>query len=248
MKKELRKILYTVCGAALFVTVWWIAAIVYDKELIFPTPTDALREMGDILGESWFWRSFFLSLLRSFIGFACACALALICAFAGKAVPAVKSMLAPIIGILRSLPTMSVILLFVLWAGGELTPVLVAGLVIFPVLYSGIDAALSSVPRELEETARLYSGSAAYRFFKLYLPMSAPAFLHVAGGAASLTLKLTVAAEVLAQTRDSLGLIMQQTRIYFQIGRLMAITVIVVLASLIIEFAVFLLRKAVDYN
>ena len=69
----------------------------------------------------------------------------------------------------------------------------------------------------------------------------------MAGGAASLSLKLTVAAEVLAQTRDSLGLIMQQTRVYFQIGRLLAVTVVVVAAALFLEFSVYLIRKAVEY-
>ncbi len=245
---KLKGTIYTVLGAVLFVAVWWIAAAVYDKELIFPTPFGALEELRTVLTKAWFWRGFALSAVRALFGFVAACLLAVLCAYAGKAVPAVRSVLAPVVGILRSLPTMSVILLLVLWVSDQFSPILVAGLVIFPVLYSGIDAALCAIPRELEETARLYAPSKTYRFRKVYLPLSAPAFLHVAGGAASLTLKLTVAAEVLAQTRNSLGLLMQQTRIYFRIGRLMAITVVVVAASLCIEFFVYLLRRAVDYN
>lgn len=247
MKAKAKSILYTFLGAALFVAVWWIASAIADKEIIFPTPAQAIKELCSELKSSLFWRSFGFSLLRSLIGFMIACAAALLCAYLGKAFEPVKKVLAPVIGIVRSLPTMSVILLLVLWTNSEVTPVVVAGLVIFPVLYSGIEAALSCVPRELEETARLYAAKRSYRFFKIYMPMSAPAFLQVAGGAASLTLKLTVAAEVLAQTRNSLGLIMQQTRIYFQTGRLMAITVAVVVASLVIEWVVYLLRKRVEY-
>ncbi len=239
--------LYTVAGAALFVAVWWIAAAAYGKDLVFPTPAAAFKELWGELSSEYFWKSFFLSVLRSIAGFCGACVLAMLCAYGGKAWNPLKRILAPVIGIVRSLPTMSVILLLVLWTGNELTPLIVSGLVIFPVLYSGLDAALSSVPAELEETARLYAGSRAYKFAKVYLPLSAPAFLRVAGGAASLSLKLTVAAEVLAQTRDSLGLIMQQTRVYFQIGRLLAITVVVVAAALVLELAVALVRKAVEY-
>lgn len=247
MKGHITKIAYTVLGAALIVAVWWIAAALYDKSLIFPTPTDALSELGGVLSSGGFWYSFGMSVLRSLIGFGAACLLALVCAYVGKAVPAVKYVLSPVIGVLRSVPTMSVILLLVLWTGGEQTPIYVAGLVIFPVLYSGIDAALCSVSRELEETARLYAPNRTYRFFKVYLPMSLPAFLRVAGGAASLSLKLTVAAEVLAQTRDSIGLMMQQTRIYFEIGKLMALTVVVVAAALVIELLVYAVRRAVEY-
>ncbi len=122
-----------------------------------------------------------------------------------------------------------------------------SGLVIFPVLYSGLEGALAAVPVELEETARLYGGNAWHTFAHVYLPLSAPSFLPVAGGAASLTLKLTVAAEVLAQTRNSIGMLMQQTRVYFEIGRLMALTVAVVVASLLLELIIYAVRKAVAY-
>lgn len=251
MKDQLKKIAYTVLGAALFVLVWWVAAAAYKKPLLLPTPIEALREMGaELFGKerrALFWRSFGFSLLRSFVGFSVACLLALACAFASKACKPIRYILSPFIGIVRSLPTMSVILLFVLWLGSRQTPLWVAGLVIFPVLYSGMSGALSAVDRELEETARLYAGKKTYTFFRVYLPLSAPAFLHTAGGAASLTLKLTVAAEVLAQTRNSIGMLMQQTRIYFQIGRLMALTVSVVVASLCIELLVYAVRKAVEY-
>ena len=239
---------YTVIGAVAFVAIWWIAAAAYKKELVFPSPANALARLIEELSSVYFWRAFGNSLLRSHIGFISAVFLSLLCAYLGALLPQLRKILSPVIGILRSLPTMSVILLFVLWVRSEVTPVLVSGLVIFPTLYSAIDAGLCAVPRDLLETATLYAGNRSYTFFVAELPMAAPYYLRVAGGAASLTLKLTVAAEVLAQTRESIGLMMQQTRISFDIGRLMALTVAVVVAALIIEFAVYLIRRAVDYD
>jgi NitT/TauT family transport system permease protein len=246
--RAVKNVIYTVAGAALFVAVWCVASAVYGKETIFPSPAVALERLAQELASAYFWRGFALTLLRSVMGFLCACVLALLCAFAGKAFSPLRNVLAPVVGILRSLPTMSVILFLVIWTSGFLTPVIISGLVIFPVLYSGIDAALCSVPRELEETARLYAKSSVYKFFRIYLPMSAPPFLKVAGGAASLSLKLTVAAEVLAQTADSIGFMMQQTRIVFDIGKLMALTVAVVVAALALEFAVYLVRRLFEYD
>lgn len=246
--RAVKNVIYTVAGAALFVAAWCVASAVYGKETIFPSPAVALERLAQELASAYFWRGFALTLLRSVMGFLCACVLALLCAFAGKAFSPLRNVLAPVVGILRSLPTMSVILFLVIWTSGFLTPVIISGLVIFPVLYSGIDAALCSVPRELEETARLYAKSSVYKFFRIYLPMSAPPFLKVAGGAASLSLKLTVAAEVLAQTADSIGFMMQQTRIVFDIGKLMALTVAVVVAALALEFAVYLVRRLFEYD
>lgn len=247
--RAVKNVIYTVAGAALFVAAWCVVSAVYGKETIFPSPAVALERLAQELASAYFWRGFALTLLRSVMGFLCACVLALLCAFAGKAFSPLRSVLAPVVGILRSLPTMSVILFLVIWTSGFLTPVIISGLVIFPVLYSGIDAALCSIPRELEETSRLYAKSSVYKFFRIYLPMSAPPFLKVAGGAASLSLKLTVAAEVLAsQTADGIGFMMQQTRIVFDIGKLMALTVAVVVAALALEFAVYLVRKLFEYD
>lgn len=246
--RAVKNVIYTVAGAALFVAAWCVVSAVYGKETIFPSPAVALERLAQELASAYFWRGFALTLLRSVMGFLCACVLALLCAFAGKAFSPLRNVLAPVVGILRSLPTMSVILFLVIWTSGFLTPVIISGLVIFPVLYSGIDAALCSIPRELEETSRLYAKSSVYKFFRIYLPMSAPPFLKVAGGAASLSLKLTVAAEVLAQTADSIGFMMQQTRIVFDIGKLMALTVAVVVAALALEFAVYLVRRLFEYD
>lgn len=42
-------------------------------------------------------------------------------------------------------------------------------------------------------------------------------------------------------------MLMQQTRVYFEIGRLMALTVAVVVASLLLELIIYAVRKAVAY-
>lgn len=249
MREQVKKFAYTLLGAAIIAIVWQIAAAAYAKPLLLPAPKAAFRALGRELTSALFWRSFGFSLFRSLCSSACACVLAIVCAFLGKAFAPVRYVLSPVVGVLRAVPTMSVILLLVIWIGGNGTPLIVSGLVIFPVLYSGVWGALSGIDAELTETARLYAGRPVYTFFRVYLPMSAPAFLHTAGGAASLTLKLTVAAEVLAPpTHDGIGTLMQQARIYFQGGRLMALTVAVIAASLLIEFCAYALRKAIDYR
>lgn len=234
-------------GIAVVIAVWYIAAAVYDKPVLLPSPHAALAELGGVLTAGWFWRGVAGSLSRAALAFVVSALLAAFFAFVGKACPAARRVFAPIIGVLRSVPTMSVILIALLWWGEDATPPIVAGLVVFPVLYSGLDAAFGAIDPELEETALLYAPNAAYRFARVWFPLAMPAFVRVAGGAAGMTLKLTVAAEVLAQTRESIGLLMQQTRLYFQIGQLMAITVVVVALSLAVEAVFAALYKLVRY-
>ena len=62
MRKQAKNIVYTFLGAASIVVVWWIAAAIYDKPLLLPTPAEALRELGRELfvapRRALFWRSF----------------------------------------------------------------------------------------------------------------------------------------------------------------------------------------------
>ena len=243
MRKRVTDILYTVLGAALIVAVWFCCAAASGDRILFPTPADTLRAVFVCLRAAWFWRAFCKSVLRALIAFFVSLVAAGGLAFLGKVCAPVRRVLAPIVGTVRSVPTMSVILILVLLLGGETTPVVVAGLVVFPVLYSGLWAAVASIPKELDETALLYAPSRSYRFFKVTLPLLMPSFSLTASGALGLTLKLTVAAEVLAQTRRSVGLLMQQSRLTFDMGRLMALTIAVIGASLAFEGIVWLVRK-----
>ena len=243
MKKRAADILYTVLGAALIVAAWYISAAASGDRILFPTPADTLRALGACFRAKWFWRAFFGSFLRALLAFAVSLGLAGLLAFLGKVCPPVRRVLAPIVGTVRSVPTMSVILILVLLLGGAYTPVVVAGLVVFPVLYSGLWAAVAAIPKELDETALLNAPSRPYRFFKVTLPMLMPSFSLCVSGALGLTLKLTVAAEVLSQTRQSVGLLMQQSRLSFDMGRLMALTIAVIVSSLLLEGVVWLVRK-----
>ena len=143
--RAVKNVIYTVAGAALFVAVWCVASAVYGKETIFPSPAVALERLAQELASAYFWRG---------QGF-----------FAAKERARARSGHTPFASHHERY------FFLVIWTSGFLTPVIISGLVIFPVLYSGIDAALCSVPRELEETARLYAKSSVYKFFRIYLPI-----------------------------------------------------------------------------
>ena len=80
----------------------------------------------------------------------------------------------------------------------------------------------------------------------IYLPLSAPYVLKEAGGALSFSVKLVVSAEVLANTWQSLGGMMQETKVYNEIPQLFALVAVSFLAGLVLEFAVSLLAEAAE--
>ena len=69
------------------------------------------------------------------------------------------------------------------------------------------------------------------------LPLAAPVLLRQAGGIFSLGLKVVISGEVLASTYRSLGGMMQEAKMYLEMPRLMALTLIVLLLGFVLEGA-----------
>ena len=73
----------------------------------------------------------------------------------------------------------------------------------------------------------------------------APALFEGSASGFSLNVKLIIAAEALASTEDSLGLIMKGSNMNLETARLFAVTIAAVLLSVICEWAIRWIGKAV---
>ena len=139
--------------------------------------------------------------------------------------------------ILRTLPTLAVILLLLIWTTPKVAPVIVPVLVLFPMIYSQITAAVSGIDEGLKEMADVYHISKRDRLFKIYLPCASPNVLSQTGANISLGLKIMISAEVLASTYQSLGNLMQTARLYLDTPRLAALTAAAILIGFIVDIA-----------
>lgn len=223
--------------------VWLIACFVVDNEYILPSFTETMKSMGTILTEKSFWVAFGNTLLRTAEAFVLSFVLAALCAALSSCGKGVSAFIRPIMVFLRTLPTLAVILILLIWTSPLVAPVLVTFLVLFPMIYAQIMAAIGDVDGELIEMARVYRVSRRERLFKIYLPLTAPNVLAQTGANLSLGLKIMISAEVLASTYRSLGGLMQNARLYLEMPRLAALTLVAVAIGLIFESAVSLVAR-----
>ena len=233
-------VLYPIGAAAFTVALWAVTAAAAGNELLVPSVGETFAGLWEMLGESATYAAIGGTVLRSLEGFALAFAAALL-----FAAPAVVWAFAPFMAIMRSVPTMSVIMLSLLWATGAVTPLIVVFMTVFPVIYSSFIAAADGVDRKAVQMAAIYRVPLGTRVLRLYLPSVLPQIFESARSTLSLTLKITIAAEVLAQTRDSIGVGMQQAQSMLQTDRLLAWTLIAVVLGAIAELAVTAVAAAV---
>lgn len=243
-KKILEELLFPIAAVAAVLAVWCIAAAVTGNKLILPTPKQAAVELIRYFTLAEFYLSLAATVARSLVAFALAALMSALTASVAQICRPLKLFLRTLVGILRSIPTISIILLLIIWTNSTLTPILVALVVVYPTLFASITAALEGIDPALEETAKIYAVSLPKKLIKIYAPLVAPNFLENAASAISLNLKLVIAAEVLSQTVGSIGLMMQLSQMYFETGRLLALTVAVVAVAAILEGLVRLIKRA----
>ncbi len=236
----------TAAAIAFLLLAWGVAYLVAGNELLVPKGSAVLKELNALLSSGRFWRGFGYTLLRAAAAFGFSLAIALAFAVLAYTFPAVEGLLAPILAVFRSLPVLAVLLILLSFFSASAAPVAVAFLSLFPMLYTGILAAISGVDKELIQTAYSYGASPWKRATKVYLPLAAPAILRECGGALSFSVKLVVSAEVLVNTAKSLGGMMQEARVYGEIAALFALVTLTFLAGLIIELSFSALTHAVE--
>ena len=210
--------------------------MVEGNELLVPSVGDCLNRMVKLLTDGSFWRACFQTLNRVFLAFGISFILAVIFALISYMVPWFGGILSPIVSMLRSMPTMAVLLILLVLAGASKAPIIVAFLSLFPMLYASMSAALAQVDVELLEMSRIYNVPLKKQIFSLYLPSTAPYVLREAGAALSFSLKLVVSAEVVANTARSLGgMMLEAKNLFADIPLLFALVILAFLMGLILE-------------
>lgn len=237
LEKRKLNIICSVAAIALMWLVWLIAYYSVKNDYIIPSIADTFKQLWRCISGAAFWTAFGFTFLRTAEAFIISFVLAAICAAFSACSKIFSSFIKPFITVLRTLPTLAIILILLIWTSPKTAPVIVTVLVLFPLIYSQMFAAIEGIDGEIKEMAQVYKISNRDKIFKIYLPLISPNILSQTGANVSLGLKVMVSAEVLANTFRSLGGLMQNAKLYVDMPRLAALTLITVLLGFIIDIA-----------
>ena len=238
MKKNiLQNVLFCMAALAFLLIFWQIACVTTKNEYLIPSVWNCIQTAFSLLGEGVFWTAFFATLLRCFLAFVISFVLAVIFALAAYLLPWFSKFFAPIVASIRSLPAMAVILILLVMAGGGNTPVIVAYLTLFPMLYTCVYSALCDTDESLIQMSKIYCVPLKKQIAALYIPSALPNVTLGASAALSHSLKVVVSAEILSHTYQSLGRWMEESSLYDGRPELFALVLMICLTGLVIETA-----------
>jgi NitT/TauT family transport system permease protein len=158
-------------GAVLFwAAVWVLAALAVGQPLILPSPGEVAATLMKLGVTAPFWLSAGQSLLNVFIGFTAGVAAGTGAAFLTVFSGAADLVLSPALRVIRATPVASFIILALLWLGKSGVPAFSSALMVTPIVWQAVSAALRETDAGLLEMARSYRFGRLKTLRLVYLP------------------------------------------------------------------------------
>lgn len=230
-------IFFSLFAVAVMIIIWVIAYYSVRNDYVIPSLGETFREIGRQLISADFWVAFGNTFSRSLAAWALAFVLAVIFASLSAVSRVFYSFFAPFISVLRTIPTMAITLMLLIWSSPRMAPIIVSFLMIFPLTYAQLIAAYRGIDVQYVEMAKIYRVSLRDKLFRIYIPLMLPDVLSQIGANFSLTLKVMVSAEVLSSTFRSVGGLIHDAANYLQIAQMFAVVILMLLIGGVLEFA-----------
>jgi len=245
LKKHWLSILLALLSVGALFAAWAIAYRAEGNDIVVPSIADVFKDFFALFGEANFWQAVFYTVLRTIIAVAISFALAAAVSALGAIYTPIKAFFAPVVSVFRVVPTMAITLILVLSFPRRWVPVIVTFLVVFPMLYAELNAAIDGVDGDLLSMAKAYNIPKRTILGKIILPSVAPQIVMQLGTVISFALKLTISAEILVNLAKGLGGMMQYANICIEISRLAALTLVSVILGLLVELIFYIIDRNV---
>lgn len=219
----------------IIIGIWAVISRIINKEVIIPSPINVLVSLIDLIKSKYFIKIVLETLTRSFISFLISVLSAILFGVLSGLMKSFYNIMLPIVALLKSVPTMAIVILALIWLDSEKAPILIGVILVFPVLYDSVVNGMHSVDNKLIQMAELYSVRKRYIIKDIYMPTVFAFLSSTMGAALGLTLKAIIAGEVLGQPKYSIGGSMQLEKMYLNTSGVFAWIIIVVALTSIFE-------------
>jgi len=220
---------------------WQAAAMILGDQVALPSVTQTVAQFLHYLSRPYpaqgkpLWFDLYISLRRILIGFAIGVAAGIVIGSAMSASRVVRHLIDPVIEILRPLPPLAFIPLFVVWFGIGETPkevLIIVGVV--PLMAVMTVAALDEVPEDLRLCARTLGATRSYALLHVQIRAAVPFILTGMRLAMAGAWSSIVAVEMIAAT-SGLGFMIMQAGDYLDTALAFAGILTIAITALILD-------------
>lgn len=243
LSNKQKKIIYTLCAAVFWISVWQIAAVWYGMDFLIPSPLATLRALFENVAKVSFWSATAFSVVRILLGFLLSGIFGIFFALVGIKIKAIKILLDPFCSVLRAVPVASFIILVLVMFSSENVAAIISFLMGFPLVYSSVSKGADATPPDLLEAADLFSMGFIRKLRYIYIPHLMPFMANALSVSVGLCFKSGIAAEVIGYPTGSVGAQMYLAKLGLNMPDLLSYTVVIVVISVLCERLISLVFK-----
>lgn len=234
-EKRFHKILRWVFSTVFWLLLWQIAAGAIKEEILLVSPFSVAQRLVQLACTGEFWLTVAGSMLRILVGFLAALVIGTLLAAATNCSSICYALFYPIISIIKATPVASFIILALIWLTSGKIPVFTAFLIALPLFWQNVSNGITAVDKNLLEMAEIYRLGRVRTLTEVYVPSVLPYFSAACNTGIGMAWKAGVAAEVLANTKLSIGGNLYNAKIYLETPDLFAWTAAIVIFSMVLE-------------
>ncbi|MGF6907522.1 ABC transporter permease [Fusobacterium sp. PH5-44] len=245
MIKYLWKNKYNVIALVSSVLVWEIFAIHVNNNIFCPRMRELLYSLKNIVMNDNFssivmntLRTLILVLVISSVFAIIACILALKSQF-------FSYIFKYFFNLLRSIPSMIIIVLVVIWSNTRIVPLIVGTTMVIPLCYDNIFAGIGSIDEKLISMAKIYKVRKISILKNIYLPGVYFFVSKLVSGVVSLGFKVIIASEMLSQKNRTIGGEIYLNKMYLDTSKILAWVVIIILINEILSWIINIFNKKI---
>lgn len=218
-----------------WLAVWYALALCVDNPVLLVTPDSVFVRLVALTKTAAFWKTVIASLLRISAGFVMGVFVAFLCAALAYRCRMAEEILRPFIQLIKAIPVVSFVVLFLVWWGSSVLGAAISFLVVLPNVYINVLEGLKNTDRELLEMAEVFKVTKWNRFFYIHRPALRPFVESAFRLSIGMSWKSGVAAEVIGTPAYSVGGQIYFSKIYLDTEGVLAWTAVTILASLLME-------------
>lgn len=227
--------LYTLLSCLFFICLWQLVAIVINNDIYLPKVDQVIRAIKEIILDTNFYKVILSSFYRTALSYILALGLAMILGVLSIVYPFFRYLMIPLNSLAKTIPTMVLVVLALVWFDKDKAPFVVGFAITFPIIYEGIGNSLRQIDKKIIDMTKIYEVSLIDKIKKLYLPIMKFYFMSIFVSTFSLTFKVVIAGEVHGQPKFGIGSQIQLEKVNFNTPGIFAWIFIIVLISLVFE-------------
>ena len=235
VNNTLKRVLRIALCFLFWVLIWQVFSAVLARPTVLPTPLAVWRKLCELVQTEGFYLDCLHSLGRIFAGLLLGifggALIASLCAWLGI----FDGVLSPAVSVIKATPIASIIILMLFVMEKSYVPMVAAMLMALPIVFSNVRKGISSVPTELREVADTFGFGFGKRLRYCLLPSVIPYFSAACRSSLGIAWKAGIAAEVICTPKYSIGLNLNNAKVYLESEELYAWTIVVVVMSVLIE-------------